>query len=183
VVVGAGARGRHHVRTFSRLAASFDVVGVVDVEAEAAERVGAEFRVRPLALRALRGALRAKDVVVIASPIEAHVEGALLALASGCDVFVEKPLASTAREAWALVDEARRTGGRLFVGHVERFNPVVRALARRLPCETPRELTFRRVGPSTISISRRTCSAARPASCMRPAAKARRTRAGRTGRR
>ena len=45
-----------------------------------------------------------------------------------------------------MVEAAAHYGRRLFVGHSERFNPVVRALCRELAPAAIRRLTFRRVG-------------------------------------
>src|SRR5262249_27343052 len=51
-------------------------------------------------------------------------------------------------EAQGLAALAARGGASLFVGHSERFNPVVRALARLLRGDRVLALDLRRVGPS-----------------------------------
>jgi predicted dehydrogenase len=79
--------------------------------------------------------------------MEAHANIAARALAAGRHVFVEKPLCADAAEAYRLVASARK-GARLFVGHSERFNPVVRALARLLRGQQVVAIDLRRVGPS-----------------------------------
>jgi len=86
------------------------------------------------------------DVVFVATPIAAHVDTVLRALAAGRDVFVEKPIGANGEEASAMVDAAERHGRRLFVGHSERFNPVVRALRREVHPESIRSATFCRMG-------------------------------------
>ncbi len=69
----------------------------------------------------------------------------------GIDVLVEKPMASTVSEADELIAMAKRHGRMLQVGHVERFNPAVRAVepivnrplffeVHRLGVFTPRSL-------------------------------------------
>jgi predicted dehydrogenase len=92
-------------------------------------------------------AIAGADLVVVATPIADHADAAIRALVAGCDVFVEKPMGATFRDAAAMVDAARRAGQRLFVGHSERFNPVVRAIASAVPAASIRRIGLRRVGP------------------------------------
>jgi predicted dehydrogenase len=90
------------------------------------------------------------DALVIAAPTRVHCPLAVAALERGVDVLVEKPIASDVKEAWQMVDTARAAGRILAVGHVERFNPVVRELRRRLEShEVGRVLQVhaRRLGP------------------------------------
>jgi predicted dehydrogenase len=70
------------------------------------------------------------------------------ALASGVHVLVEKPLCARSTEAKVLLEAQRRSGARLFVGHSERFNPVVRALAKLLRGDRVLAIDLKRVGPS-----------------------------------
>src|SRR5690606_38148027 len=54
------------------------------------------------------------------------------ALAAGVPILVEKPLAATEEEALTMLADAERRGLLLAVGHVERCNPAVIELKRRL---------------------------------------------------
>ena len=76
-------------------------------------------------------AIARAEVAIVATPIEAHSATVTRALAAGRHVLVEKPLCTSAAEARALASAANGDA-RLFVGHSERFNPVIRALARLL---------------------------------------------------
>jgi predicted dehydrogenase len=62
------------------------------------------------------------DLVVVASPNRTHVPIARLALEAGLAVVVDKPLAATADDARALVNEARRRGLLLTVFHNRRWD-------------------------------------------------------------
>lgn len=64
----------------------------------------------------------ALDLVVVASPNRTHVPLARAALAAGLPVVVDKPLAATAEEGRALVDEARRLGLMLTVFQNRRWD-------------------------------------------------------------
>jgi predicted dehydrogenase len=69
------------------------------------------------------------DAAVIASPTVTHSEVGCKLMEAGLDVMVEKPIAHTLEAARALVDTAARHNRILQIGHLERFNPAVIALA------------------------------------------------------
>ncbi len=68
------------------------------------------------------------DALMVLTPDHLHEEHALQALARGLPTFLEKPLAISTEGADRVLDQARRTGSRLYVGHNMRHMPVVRAL-------------------------------------------------------
>jgi predicted dehydrogenase len=124
-VVGVGHLGRHHVRLLKGL--DCDLVGAADASDKACAQAESEFGVRCVAdYRELLGNVDAVTVVV---PTRLHREVAGFFLEHGVDVLVEKPIARTVVEGQQLVDLARRHGRVLQVGHVERFNPVLKGIA------------------------------------------------------
>jgi UDP-N-acetylglucosamine 3-dehydrogenase len=72
------------------------------------------------------------DAVHIAVPNELHYEIARHALESGKNVLIEKPMATTSREAFKLADLAEEMGLVLQVGHIFRFNNALRFLKKTL---------------------------------------------------
>jgi predicted dehydrogenase len=141
VVVGAGKMGAHHARVFAASRGAV-LAGVFDVDHERARRVAAAHHA--LALRSEEEAIDHADLVVLATPTALHFSQCKRALAAGRHVLVEKPLSESAAEARALCDLARDRDVRLLVGHSERFNPVVRAIARASRGETIVRITTRR---------------------------------------
>lgn len=147
-VVGCGEFGRNHARVYQELE-NVELVGVFDHNAESGEKVAQEFGTRAFSsLGELRGAVDAASVAV---PTAAHQEIGCELMKMGVDVLVEKPMARTVSEADALIAAARRTNRILQIGHVERFNPAVRAVepfvkrplffeVHRLGVFTPRSL-------------------------------------------
>jgi predicted dehydrogenase len=88
--------------------------------------------------------------VSVAVPTRAHGEVAEHVIERGVALLVEKPLAATVAEGARLRDAAAAAGVALTVGHVERFNPAVIELKRRLDAgELGRvfQVHARRVGP------------------------------------
>jgi predicted dehydrogenase len=145
-LVGLGAMGQRHARVLSELSSRFDIVGAYDPVPAAPTPEG----VARLASEA--EALSLAEVVVVATPIESHAPIVTRALAAGRHVFVEKPVCASAADARA-ASAAARLGARLFVGHSERFNPVVRMLARLVREEAIVAIDLRRVGPSKACTS------------------------------
>jgi len=69
------------------------------------------------------------DAVTIAAPTGQHAAIALVALAAGKHVLVEKPIAAALEDGLRMAVAARAAGRKLMVGHVERFNPAVAKVA------------------------------------------------------
>jgi predicted dehydrogenase len=123
-VIGVGHLGRHHARVYSAID-SCELVGVSDLDAERAAAVADEFGVR--AFPDAGDLIGSIDAVSIAVPTSAHHEVARRCVEAGVHMLVEKPIASTVEEAADLVERSKEHGIRLAVGHVERFNPALRA--------------------------------------------------------
>ena len=118
--------GQHHARVLSALDGC-ELIGVVDADRERATAVAERFGCDAFdELGDLAGRV---DAVCLAVPTVLHHEIGIACLDAGLDVLIEKPIATTLSEADELVAAAGRSGRLLQVGHVERHNPAVEALA------------------------------------------------------
>jgi UDP-N-acetylglucosamine 3-dehydrogenase len=126
-VVGAGQMGRHHIRVVSENPLT-EVTAVVD-PSPAAEQVA--YAARADWVTTVQ-ALEAADAAIVSVPTSEHAAVSSALLARGVPLLVEKPLAASVEEGERLVQEAEAAGVTLAVGHVERFNPAVRALREKL---------------------------------------------------
>ena len=128
-VVGLGHLGKIHAEVYAKLAKKDkDLVlsAVCDVN-PASEKIAEDLKVPFFSdYRRLAGQADAVSVVV---PTTFHREVGGFFLERGVPCLIEKPLAKTVREAEELCEWARKGGALLQVGHVERFNPIVRAAA------------------------------------------------------
>ena len=141
-VIGAGYLGRFHAQKFAALEAC-RLEAVVDPDREAAQRSA-----EPAGARALtdyRELLGRVDAVSIAAPTSLHHRIARDFLDAGAHVLVEKPITVTVAEADELVALARERGRILQVGHLERFNPALRAADAILAA--PRFIESHRLAP------------------------------------
>lgn len=139
-VVGVGHLGRHHARIYRSLGV---LTAIADTDPARAAEVATEFGVPAAAdHRDLFGRV---DAVSVAVPTVSHFEVAKDFLERGIPTLVEKPLAKTIEQGEQLVRIARERRCLLAVGHVERFNPAVRAVVEVL--EKPRFIEVHRLSP------------------------------------
>ena len=150
-----GAFGRNHARVYHQLAKDGEavrLVGVVDSDLARADAAAKEFNCR--AFGSLEQLIRTHNEVQAASvavPTVHHLSAARSLMDAGVDVLVEKPIAASLAEADEMVALAKKLGRISQVGHLERFNPAVRATVplittpmffevHRLSVFTPRSL-------------------------------------------
>lgn len=130
-LIGLGSMGQNHLRNLSTrddciLAAVADETSALVADAVAQTSADGYGDGQALLAEA------AVDAVVIASPTTSHSELGHSAIERGLPVLIEKPLTATVEEGLGLVAAAREQGVPLQVGHIERFNPAVLELGRRL---------------------------------------------------
>jgi predicted dehydrogenase len=129
-VVGAGAFGCNHLRVIhsSERATLAGVFDIDSARAAAAAQPYAQPDPCPV-FETIEDLARAADAAVVATPTVTHSEVGCRLMELGLDVLVEKPIAHLPGPAGVLVETAKRTGRVLQVGHLERFNPAVIAVA------------------------------------------------------
>ncbi|MDG2094044.1 MAG: Gfo/Idh/MocA family oxidoreductase [Phycisphaerales bacterium] len=146
-VVGVGRMGRHHARIYAQMPEA-ELVGVVDADAERRNDITSEWGGRPLeTVRELIDL--GVQAVTIATPTIHHREAAEQLIEAGVACLIEKPLAATAADASAIAEAAASKGVPLQVGHVVRYDPVMRAI-RALGEFQPRHLELHRISPMTF---------------------------------
>ena len=131
-VVGVGMMGRNHVRVWDESVDGVELVAVADPDPDAVERATSGRRARGYQDHGRMLAEERLDLVSIVAPTSLHLPATVAALKAGANVLVEKPIAATRQEATAMIEAATDAGRMLTVGHIERFNPAIRELRRRL---------------------------------------------------
>ncbi len=144
-VIGCGRMGRLHARVYSQMP-RVKVTGLFDENGSAAEAVGDEFAL-PVS-KSLDTMLDSVDAVTIAAPTRYHLPLAEKCLRRRVACLIEKPLAKDVTEARRIVELSRQHGAMVQVGHIERFNPAIRAMSR-LEIQ-PRFMEVTRISPMTF---------------------------------
>ncbi len=141
-VAGAGAMGRNHARVYSLLDNAV-LTAVYDADAGRAAAVAAEFGAQ--AVTSLEALAQLCDVASVAVPTVAHRDVGCRLMELGVHVLMEKPIAPSVADAQVLVETSQRSGRVLQIGHIERFNPVLRELEKKL--SRPRFIEAHRLSP------------------------------------
>ena len=154
-MIGVGTFGRNHARVYHQLAQErvpVRLVGVVDPDTARADAVAREFNCRGFgSIDQLVTTHSEVQAASIAVPTIHHLSAAKQLMEAGIDVLIEKPLAISLAEVDELIRVAKQLGRIAQVGHLERFNPAVRATlpvitrpmffeVHRLSVFTPRSL-------------------------------------------
>ena len=147
-VVGCGRMGRLHARVYSEMP-QVRLVGVCDADPVVAEAVAQQYDcaayTTPADLLKAHPALVAATVAV---PTVYHPAAAEPLMRAGVACLIEKPLAKDVADARRIAAVARETGVTVQVGHIERFNPAVRAMGRL--GVKPRFIEVTRISPLTF---------------------------------
>ncbi|MCC7361456.1 MAG: Gfo/Idh/MocA family oxidoreductase [Anaerolineales bacterium] len=130
-VIGVGAIGKHHARIYSELE-GVELAALAEPDEARRQAAARRFRVPTYATHTDLLAAERIHVVSVTVPTGLHHPVALAALRAGAHVLVEKPITSTLAEADELIAEAAARRLTLTVGHIERFNPAVAELQKRL---------------------------------------------------
>jgi predicted dehydrogenase len=128
-VVGAGAFGKNHLRVLHESPAA-ELIAVVDTDTERASESAHKHHCQPYAeVSELIGRV---DAAIVAVPTSAHADVGCRLLEAGIDVLVEKPITGDLESAQRLIESARANRRVLQVGHLERFNPAVQAVQKKV---------------------------------------------------
>lgn len=126
LIVGAGAIAYCHAEALTALGVR--IAGVLDANPETAARFAAQYDVPVVGDLAI--AVAGLDMVHICTPPAYRIEYAATAMAAGCHVIMEKPMAITVADAETLVELADRHGVQLMVDFNHRFRPGFQELLR-----------------------------------------------------
>ncbi|WP_449277070.1 Gfo/Idh/MocA family oxidoreductase [Leucobacter sp. GX24907] len=126
-LIGLGMMGRHHARVL-REVEGIDLVAVADAMGDPHGVAGST----PM-FDSVQGLIDAGvDAAVVAVPTKFHEEVGLALAEAGIHTLIEKPVAHSIEAATRLVEAFDNAGRIAAVGHVERFNPALMSLRKRI---------------------------------------------------
>ena len=139
-VIGAGVFGGYHA---NKCAANpnVDFVGIYDPDIERAEIHADKHGAK--AFDDFQSMLAQSEAVIVASPADTHGAMALTALEFGKHCLIEKPIASSLKDAARIVQLAKDKALTVQVGHQERF--VVKAIGLNDLPQSPINIVSRRM--------------------------------------
>lgn len=150
-LIGVGMMGRHHARVLRELD-GVDLVAIADPGGDP-HGVAGELPILPDIDALIEVGV---DIAVVAVPTRFHEDAALRLAAAGVHALVEKPIADTVEAGQRMVDAFASAGLVGAVGHIERFNPALQELRRRIAAGELGEVyqvVTRRQGPFPARIA------------------------------
>ena len=148
-VVGLGYMGSNHVRVYSEMEEA-NLIAVADTDEARRDSVARRYGVRSYDDHREMFAHEHLDAVSIVVPTGLHRDVALAAISAGTAALIEKPIGRTVPEGIEIHGAAQRADVIVAVGHIELFNPAVRALKQHLQDDEigpPLQIQARRAGP------------------------------------
>ncbi|WP_455873500.1 Gfo/Idh/MocA family protein [Rhizobium yanglingense] len=120
LVAGLGNMGRSHALAYHNNS-DFEIVGLVNRSKPELAPELQGYGIYPDFKTAL--AELKPDLCSICTYSDSHADYAVAAFEAGCDVFVEKPLATTVADAERVVAAAKTAGRKLVIGYILRHHP------------------------------------------------------------
>ncbi len=124
-VIGVGHLGQHHTRVYTELE-NTELIGIADIDIKRGEEIANKFQTKFYS--DYQDLLSHCDAINVVVPTSEHHKVVLDCLNAGLHTLVEKPISKTIAEAEEMVKLANEKKLILQVGHIERYNPAVRAL-------------------------------------------------------
>jgi len=125
VIVGLGVMGKNHYRTLKNIEGA-KIVGLCDVHHsdDYEEPFFTDFETMLTQTK--------PDAAIIVTPTFLHKESALICAKHNVHMFIEKPAASSVEDAKIMAEAIKEKNLKSCIGHIERYNPVVKALINEI---------------------------------------------------
>ena len=140
-VVGVGYLGQIHAKIYSEMD-NVELVMLADTDRERGDALALKYGCA--ATTNFLDLIDQVDAVSIVVPTSLHYDVAQPFLEAGIATLMEKPIAATVDEARKLVDLAAQNDAPFLIGHLERYNPALRAVAEKVA--DPKYIEVHRLG-------------------------------------
>ena len=130
-VIGVGSMGKNHVRIYNDLD-NVNLVAVADIDKEQLNAISAKYKVKAYSDYKEMIGKENIDALSIAVPTKHHKPVAIGAMNKGINILLEKPIAANEEDAAIIIGCAKKNNVKLMIGHIERFNPAILEIKKRL---------------------------------------------------
>lgn len=153
-VIGVGMMGKNHARIYADMERT-DLVAIADPDEVLVKKLSKKYGCKGYIDYKDMLESEKLDVVSVAVPTELHKKVAFDLIEKGIPMLLEKPISGTVTDGQEIIDSAKKAGVKLMIGHIERFNPAILELKKRLDAgELGRvfKIDVNRVGPFPVRI-------------------------------
>lgn len=148
-VIGCGEMGKNHIRILSNFS-GVKFIGAVDKDEKKTQKMRELYKINTFSSINEMLKIDKPDFAVVAVPTEFHKSVALELINNKINILIEKPIAFDEEQAEEIITAANKAIVKLMIGHIERFNPAVMELKRRLDLGELGEvykIDVQRIGP------------------------------------
>jgi len=124
-VIGVGHLGKFHADNYTKIPEA-ELIGIYDIDEEKSKALADRFGC--IKFKTLDSLLDRVEAVTISVPTDQHFDIAKRVIDREIHCMIEKPITESLKQADYLIDQAQKRKVVLHVGHIERFNPALRAL-------------------------------------------------------
>lgn len=128
-VIGIGKLGEFHTKLLTEIAQDWPDIccaGIYDLDSQRTDEMAGKYNVP--AFSSLDLLAQECEAAIIATTTSSHFSIARSLITQGLHLFIEKPITTTVEEADELIRLEAEHKVRIQVGHIERFNPAIRAI-------------------------------------------------------
>ena len=126
-VFGVGHLGKIHLKCLKET--DWTIAGIYDPDEQASQKAADEYGVQ--IYTDMAALIADSDAIDIVSTTMSHYDVAIQAMDASKHIFIEKPMASSLEQAQKIVQLSSEKDIKVQVGHVERYNPAIKAIINR----------------------------------------------------
>ncbi|RAP29043.1 oxidoreductase [Candidatus Marinamargulisbacteria bacterium SCGC AG-343-D04] len=126
-VIGLGNMGKHHVRNYHNIKHAH-LVAVCDLQQSIVDEFSEKYHCKGYTDLEAMLENETIDAVTLTVPTSLHYKIAKSIISKGISILIEKPICDDINQAQELIDLSEKNNCTLMIGHIERFNPVVKKL-------------------------------------------------------
>lgn len=126
-VIGLGNMGKHHVRNYHNISKA-NLLAVCDLNPDLVNEFSEKYNCKGYTNLDEVLLNESIDAITLTVPTSLHYKIAKKFIEAGIHILIEKPICDNVNEAQELIDLAKKHNCTLMIGHIERFNPVVKKL-------------------------------------------------------
>lgn len=130
-VIGAGSMGKNHIRVYSSIK-EVQLVAVAESDENRLKDISKKYNVKGYHDYLEMLDKEHLDLVSVVVPTKQHKEISINVINHKINVLLEKPIAFTISEAKSIIEKAKKKNVKLMIGHIERFNPAIIELKKRI---------------------------------------------------
>jgi len=142
-IIGLGQMGKHHLRVLNSFKGNIKTISIFDTDPKLMQKFAQIYDVEQHIN--IDSIIESVDAIIIATPTQTHYKIAKKCLEHNKNIFIEKPMTATTKDAEQLVELLKKKNNICMIGHIERFNPVILYIREYLTGKEIKHINLKRI--------------------------------------